>query len=123
VVEVGVPVQVHRAGDVAGGVQQHVLVRLDHRQPRVTEVLGEPGGRDEPLRVRVLGETGLRISGNTHAPSLPPRMNVASFDLWRLICRETARSRWVLRDLRLTAPSTGTPACGTPAGWPAPHGG
>ena len=48
VVEVGVPVDLDRAGDVAGLVQQHVLVGLDDDQAGVAEVLGEPLGGDEP---------------------------------------------------------------------------
>src|SRR5699024_5975446 len=45
VVEVQVPVDLHRAGDVAGLVQQHVLVGLDDDQvlgAAVGELIGEP---------------------------------------------------------------------------------
>ena len=44
VLEVGVPVDLHRAGDVAGVVEQHVLVGLDDDHVGVVEVLGQPVG-------------------------------------------------------------------------------
>ncbi len=61
VVEVGVPVDLHGAGDVAGLVEQHVLVGLDDDEPGRAEVVGEPLGRDEALGVRVRGD--LRVGG------------------------------------------------------------
>jgi hypothetical protein len=54
VVEVGVPVDLHGAGDVARLVEQDVLVRLDDDEVGVVEVLGEPVGGHEALRMRVL---------------------------------------------------------------------
>jgi hypothetical protein len=38
VVEVGVPVDLHRAGDMAGVIQQHILVGLDDDQARPAEI-------------------------------------------------------------------------------------
>ena len=56
VVEVGVPVDLHRAGDVAGVVEQDVLVGLDDGQARAAEVAGQPVGRDQPFGVGVGGK-------------------------------------------------------------------
>ena len=42
VVQVGVPVDLDRAGDVAGVVEQDVLVGLDDHEAGVVEVLGQP---------------------------------------------------------------------------------
>src|SRR5690606_15058319 len=66
VVEVGVPVEVDGARDVPGRVQQHVLVRLHDGETRLPEVLRQPGGGDQPLRVRVVGERGVGGSGKAH---------------------------------------------------------
>ena len=66
VVELGVPVDLDRAGDVPGVVEQHVLVALDDDQPRVAEVFREPAGGDEPFRVRVLAELGVLVEGGRH---------------------------------------------------------
>ena len=60
VVELGVPVELHRAGDVAGLVEQHVLVGLRHHQARVVEVLGDPLGRHDGLRVGIFLQLCLR---------------------------------------------------------------
>ena len=49
VVQVGEPVELDRAGDVAGVIQQHVLIRLGHHQVGVVEVLDQPAGGDQPL--------------------------------------------------------------------------
>src|SRR5690606_32460493 len=58
----------------AGRVQQHVLVRLHDGETRLPEVLRQPGGGDQSLRVRVVGERGVGVSGKAHASSLaPPR--------------------------------------------------
>ena len=56
VVELGVPVDLHRARDVAGLVEQHVLIGFDDDQAGFAEVRGEPFGGDETLGVGVLGE-------------------------------------------------------------------
>ncbi len=61
VVEVEVPVHLDRAGDVAGVVEQHVLVGLHDHEPGVAEVRGQPVGGDQPLRVRVLGDLGVVV--------------------------------------------------------------
>ena len=42
IVELGVPVDLDRAGDVAGLVQEDVLVGLDHHQAWIVEVLRQP---------------------------------------------------------------------------------
>jgi hypothetical protein len=56
VVELSVPVELHRARDVTGLIQQHVLVGLGHDQARVVQVPGQPPGRDEHLRAGVVLE-------------------------------------------------------------------
>ena len=58
VVELGVPVDLHRARDVAGLVQQHVLVGFDHDQARSAEALCEPLGGHESAGFGVFGELG-----------------------------------------------------------------
>ena len=63
VVELGVPVDLDRAGDVAGLVEQDVLVRLDDHQPRIAQVLRQPVGGNQPLRVGVVGKLGGGIVG------------------------------------------------------------
>jgi hypothetical protein len=52
-----------QAGDVAGAVKQNVLVRLDHDEAVVTEVLGEPVGRDEALGMGVVLQGWIGIRG------------------------------------------------------------
>jgi hypothetical protein len=42
VVEIGVPVDCDRAGNVPGAVEQYVFVRLHHDQSRLAEALGQP---------------------------------------------------------------------------------
>ena len=63
------PVDLHGAGDVAGLVEQHVLVGLHDHDLRVAEVLGEPVGRDEALRVRVLREPRVGVGSAPSAAS------------------------------------------------------
>ena len=56
VLEVVHPVDVDGAGDVAGAVEQEVLVGLDDADVLgVTEVLGDPVGGDEDIGVGVVG--------------------------------------------------------------------
>src|SRR5699024_10106484 len=69
VVEVQVPVDLHRAGDVAGLVQQHVLVGLDDDQvlgAAVGELIGEPLRGHQLLGVGVVLQGRSRISRNGH---------------------------------------------------------
>ncbi len=61
IVEIGVPVDLHRAGNVAGVVEQHVLVGLDDGQPRPAEVARQPVGGDQPFGVGVGVEGGVGI--------------------------------------------------------------
>ena len=61
VVEVQVPVDLDRARDVPGLVQQHVLVGLGHHQVGVVQVVGQPGRRHQALRVGVFAELGGRV--------------------------------------------------------------
>ena len=49
VVQIEVPVDLHRPRDVAGLVQQDVLVALHDDQAGVAEVLGQPLGADQPV--------------------------------------------------------------------------
>ena len=59
VLEVRLPVDVDGVVEVAGGVEQDVLVRLDHADALgVGEVLGDPVGGDEDLGVGVVGHGG-----------------------------------------------------------------
>jgi hypothetical protein len=68
VVEVGLPVELLRAGHVADVVQQDVLVRLEDANVRVLSVLGDPLRRHERVRVRIaLGH-----------PASPPRSEMAA---------------------------------------------
>ncbi len=66
VVEIGVPVDLHGTGNVAGLVEQHVFVGLDDDEAGFTEVLGEPLGGDETLGMGVLGELrcGVELGGH-----------------------------------------------------------
>ena len=70
VVEVGVPVDLDRAGDVAGLVEQHVLVGFDDDEAGLTEVVGEPLGAHQPLRMGEGGEGGVRVELDGHDGSL-----------------------------------------------------
>ena len=71
VVQLGVPVDLDRAGDVAGVVEQHVLVALHHHQARGAQVLGQPVGGDQALGVGVLGKLRGVVQRQVHAPILP----------------------------------------------------
>jgi hypothetical protein len=70
VVQVGVPVDLDRAGDVTGVVDEHVLVRLGDDDGRIVQVGGEPLGRDETLGVGVGGELRIGIELSWHV--VPP---------------------------------------------------
>ncbi len=77
VVQVQVPVDLDRARDVPGLVQQDVLVRLGHHQVGVAEVLGQPGRCHQALGVGVGAELGgrveLRRSGHgSSSDGVPP---------------------------------------------------
>jgi hypothetical protein len=56
VVQVGVPVDLDRAGDVARLVEEDVLVTLDDNQTWIVEMLGEPCRAHKGLRVDVVVE-------------------------------------------------------------------
>jgi hypothetical protein len=73
VVEVGMPVDLDRRGDVAGLVEQHVLIRFGDDETRFAEVLLQPFGRHETLRVGVLGETRcwIDLEGHAEPPIVP----------------------------------------------------
>src|SRR5260370_7034633 len=60
------PVQLDRAGDVPGVVQQHVLVGLGHDQAGVVEVPGHPPGRDEHLRAGIVLEPRDGVTRQRH---------------------------------------------------------
>ena len=66
VVEVGVPVDLHRAGNVADVVEQDVLVGFDDRQTGRAHVGREPVGGDEPFGVGVGRQRGAWICGKRH---------------------------------------------------------
>ena len=75
VIQVGVPVDLDRARDVAGFVEQDVFVGLDHHQLAVGD--GAVGnGRGEPLsghkafRVRIRGELFVLFNGVGHGDGL-----------------------------------------------------
>jgi hypothetical protein len=63
VVEVGVPVDLHRAGDVSDVVKQDVFVGFDDRQPGRTQPGRQPVGGDEALRVGIGSERLIGICG------------------------------------------------------------
>ena len=71
VVEVGVPVDLHRARNVAGVVEQHVFVGLDDGQPGPAEVARQPVGGDQAFRVGEIGQGGIGIGRQRHTTSLP----------------------------------------------------
>ncbi len=66
VVELGVPVELDRAGDVAGLVEQHVLVGLGYHQAGVIEVGRDPLGGHDLLRVGILSELRRGILRQRH---------------------------------------------------------
>ncbi len=59
VLQVAAPVDVHRAGNVARVVEEHVLVALDNADGRIVEMLLQPGAVHQDLRVRILGKLGI----------------------------------------------------------------
>src|SRR6185312_4742328 len=67
-----VPVDLDRAGDVAGVVEQHVLVGLDHHEPGFTQVLGQPLGGDQALRVGVGGQFRVCVVWYRHGTEPSP---------------------------------------------------
>ena len=65
------PVDLHRAGDVPGLVQQHVLVGFDHHEFAALEgagfdLGGQPLGGYQPLRMGVGGELLVLLNGVGH---------------------------------------------------------
>jgi hypothetical protein len=66
VVEFGVPVELDRARDVAGVIQQHILIGLGHHQAGVVKVLCHPLGRHHHLRVGIIGELRRGVIGQRH---------------------------------------------------------
>jgi hypothetical protein len=66
VVQLGMPVELHGAGDVAGLVQQDILVGLGDDKPRVIQVLGQPPGGHQHLRAGVLTELRVGIVWQCH---------------------------------------------------------
>src|SRR5699024_9648283 len=69
IVEVEVPVDLHRAGDVAGLVEQHVLIGFDDDEIRGTtggELIGEPLRGHELLGPGVVLQRRRRVSRNGH---------------------------------------------------------
>ena len=66
VVELGVPVELDRAGDVTGLVQQHVLIGLGYHQARIIEVLRHPLGGDDHFGVGVFLQLSRGIIGQRH---------------------------------------------------------
>ena len=70
IVQLGVPVDLDRAGDVAGLVEEDVLVGFDHHQAWVVQVLRQPVGCDQLLGMGVFGELGIGIERDGHGPML-----------------------------------------------------
>ena len=73
VVEFGVPVDLHRARDVPGLVQEHILIGFDHDQTRCSEMLGQPLRADQTLRGGVVGEGVGRVVCDGHGTLLDAR--------------------------------------------------
>ncbi len=53
VIEILTPVDMHRAGNVAGVIQQHILIALDDADIGIVKMLGQPLRADQGLRVGV----------------------------------------------------------------------
>jgi hypothetical protein len=79
VVEVGVPVELDRARDVAGLIQQHVLIRLGHHQVGVLKVLGQPGRGHQALGMGVGTQLLGRVVLHHRAHALLLRRQAARF--------------------------------------------
>src|SRR5690606_12257209 len=108
-------------------------------ETRLPEVLRQPGGGDQPLRVRVVGERGVGVSGKAHgvksgtttarvrgrtgAAHLVGTTRLATRDLVRRCrARGVHRTRSVPayeigRWARVRGPWRGKPGCEAPAGW------
>ncbi len=71
IVELGVPVELHRARDMAGLIQQHVLVGLGNDKTRVLKVPGQPPGRDEHFRPGVVLELRRGVVRQRHGQPPP----------------------------------------------------
>ena len=82
VVEVGVPVDLERAGDVSGVVEQHVLVALDDANVRIVEVFGQPRGAHERvgegIALRAIGRIGCMSAVVMMSPAYPMRVPFAT---------------------------------------------
>lgn len=72
VVELGVPVDLHRSRDVAGLVEQDVFIGLDDHQTRRSQPFREPLRGHEAARFGILGELGEEES-NSMAMGSPKR--------------------------------------------------
>ncbi len=68
------PVDLDRALDVAGLVEQHVFVGFDDDQARRAEVFGEPFGAHQTLGVGVAGEGGGGVGLDGHSMLLHVRL-------------------------------------------------
>jgi hypothetical protein len=53
VVEIIVPVDVDRAGDMAGLVEQDIFVAFGEAYIRVVQMVGQPGGADQHIRLGI----------------------------------------------------------------------
>src|SRR5207245_2136323 len=78
IVEIGHPVDFHSPGDMAGLIQQDVLVRLGDTDVRVVEVIGHPLGGDQYIGTRVAPRVniGYRRHSLGHCPLLSERQPV-----------------------------------------------
>src|SRR5581483_5712271 len=118
VVELRVPVDLDRPGDVAGVVEQHVLVGLDDHDVGVVEVVGQPAGRDELLGVGVLRQLGGRVVLDGHEGLL-----IAGGG-WRQPGYDTWASATLLLPRSFSASSISSPVprrtCGSRRSWSTP---
>ncbi len=80
VLQLGLPVEFHRAGDMASVVGGHILVDLDEHHIRIIEVLVGPGGVDKrvltahpcaPFITQIIGK---RPTVTTTTPVTAPTM-------------------------------------------------
>lgn len=113
VVEVGVPVDLDGAGNMADVVEQDVLVGFDDRQARRAHVCRQPVGGHEPFGMGVGRQGGARVCGKRHiieptAGDLAQSEATAACALGRPHFLPTVRRRTARIAARATAATAGS---------------